>query len=716
MEIKKKDFLNKVYFSKDNSFLWRNLDNGFKTKWCGIWNGNIKFFEYFAYKINETWLTPDLCEKTNIYTTKTIHTYKEKEKNIKVKENIYPWKNNILSILSIENKENKERKIKIELECAVNIRDKGENWHLRTYKSSKNDLRKCVLAESYLEAKKYYAIYGCGTAKTILNSTESSPKKTKIHISLKEIYKDHYPNSKQRCFLSSSYVVELTLNPMEKVQIPFIFSPVKEQNDVFKEYDDSASKWLENRENWIAHQEKQLRAKIATPDKQINEAFIMAQHSLTSMMYKADFGTGLYAGLPWFLAFWSRDTFWSLLGLNDLGFHEDSKDIMSTIASFYNETKDKTLFSYGINGIPTKIDLNKTALYYSCDVNPLFLTAYMHYYRGGGEKTQLLNIAEGKIKNNLRLMDYIVDSNTAKNQQKVEHTWMDSIIRNGTPVEVQALWTEALKENKSLFKKMRNQLNTTFYNKKEDYLYDIYNSETKEANGKIRPNALVALMFNLIDKEKAQKTLNAVKNKLHGKYGIRTLSKDDINYASSNYHNGSSWGLTSMWGVCAYLNYDYKDDALDLLEKISMQGLNGNPYGFDECNDSSTGQSLGASPQSWSAGLFIYAIDSCLFGIKAGERNIIEINPKLPSKWPYAARLEKKIKKSVFDIKLLRRTRKDVDFLQIDLTFKEGVEKNLIKIMHPRNEMDVINGVIKESNKTYTIIEPEKKTIIIIKE
>ncbi|MCK5177041.1 MAG: hypothetical protein KAQ92_04915, partial [Candidatus Aenigmarchaeota archaeon] len=120
--------------------------------------------------------------------------------------------------------------------------------------------------------------------------------------------------------------------------------------------------------------------------------------------------------------------------------------------------------------------------------------------------------------------------------------------------------------------------------------------------------------------------------------------------------------------------------------------------------------------QSWSAGLFIYAIDSCLFGIKACEGNIIKINPKLPAKWPYAARLEKKIKGSVLDIKLLRRTRKDVDFLQIDFTFKEGAKKNLIKIMRPRNEMDVINGVIKESGKTYTIIEPEDKTVIIIKE
>ena len=608
MEIKNKDFSNRCYFSKDNSFLWRDLDNSFKTKWCGIWNKDIKFFEYFAYCVNGTWLTPNLCEKTKVQTSQTIHNYVETEKNLVIEEIVFPNKNSIISVLSLKNTGKEAKKIKINLECAVNIREKGENWHLRTYHPSKNDLRKCVVVESYLNTDKYNAIYGCGMAKTILKNSKTAPKKTNTKINLLQNYKDHYPNSKQRCFLSSDYYVELNIEPGEKVHLPFIYSCAKEQNDMYHEYDESALKWNEKKKAWALGLEEKLKAKIATPDKYIDNAFVMAQHSLLSMIQKTDFGDGMYAGFPWFLSFWSRDTFWSLLGVNELGFLDESKKIMSTIASFYNEEKDKKLFSYGINGLPTKISMNKTSQYYSCDLNPLFLTAYLHYSYLGGQKTQLLDAAEKKIKHNLRLVDYAVDTNTAKNQQKVEHTWMDTIIRSGTPIEVQALWTAALGKE-TVFEKMKHKINVGFYNNEADYFFDSYNTETKTIGTKIRPNALVALMFNLVDKEKADKVLAVAKKELHSKYGIRTLSKYDKNYTPAAYHNGCCWGLTSMWGACAYFNYNYNDDGLALLEQASKQQMKGNPYGFDECNDSDSGKSLGASPQAWSAGLFVYAID-----------------------------------------------------------------------------------------------------------
>ena len=177
-----------------------------------------------------------------------------------------------------------------------------------------------------------------------------------------------------------------------------------------------------------------------------------------------------------------------------------------------------------------------------------------------------------------------------------------------------------------------------------------------------------------------------------------------------------SWGLTTIWGACAYLNYNYKEEGLNLLEKISVQSLRGNPYGFDECNDSSTGVSLGASPQCWSAGLFIYAIDNCLFGIKGEDKNIILLDPKLPEKWSYAVRFEKRIKNSLFDMKLLRIKKEKKSFIQIDLTFKIGAKNNLIKIMRPREKIDVVNGFIKKSNDICTFVEAENKTGIIIEE
>ena len=441
MDIKNKKFSDKCYFSKDVSFLWRNLDNSFKTKWCGIWNGDIKFFEYFAFKINDFWYTPNLCEKTSLFLSQTIHEYKAIN-NILVKETIIPYKNSIISILWIKNTDNILKKINICLECAVNIREKGENWHMRTYNTSKNDLRNCVIVSSALNSKRYRAIYGCANAK-IISKLKTAKKNTCVKIILKENYKDHYPNSKQRCFLSSDYDVEINIDAGEEIQIPFIFSCVKNQNYLYDEYDKIVYNWFDYKTERELSFKKKTNA-IETPDKYINNAFSMAQYSLLSMVYKTDFGEGLFAGFPWFLSFWSRDICWSLFGLNALGFLEKSKNILSTIASFYNEEKDKNLFSYGINGIPTKITMNKEAQYYSCDLNPLFLSAYRNYYLSGGKKESILDIAKNKIEYNLKLINFIVDSNTQKNQQKVEHTWMDTIVRKGTPVEVQALWTNSI--------------------------------------------------------------------------------------------------------------------------------------------------------------------------------------------------------------------------------------------------------------------------------
>jgi len=714
MDIENKDFSDRCYFSKDASFLWRNINSSFRTKWCGIWNGDIKYFEYFAYKINEVWITPNLCEKTSVLPSQTRHTYKS-QNNLSIKETIFPHKNSIISVLSFKNAGNVREKINIQLECAVNIREKGENWHMRTYNSSKNDLRKCVIASSVFNLKKYYAIYGCGNVHSVLKKTKTAKKNADIKISLKENYKDHYPNSKQRCFLSSDYTVEVYVEPNEEIQIPFIFSCAQNQKDLYGNYDELVSGWFQRKiDRKISFGEKTNA--ITTPDKYMDNAFAMAQHSLLSMVHKTDFGEGMFAGFPWFLSFWSRDICWSLLGLNALGFLDKSKNIMSTIASFYNEEKDKKLFSYGINGLPTKITMNKEPQYYSCDLNPLFLSAYMNYLSSGGKKERIFEVAKSRMEHNLRLINYIVDTNTQKNQQKVEHTWMDTIIRCGTPIEVQALWTNAMKGNEKFFEKMKQQLNASFFNEKKGYLYDTYNAETKAIDNKIRPNALVALMFNLMDKEKADAVLRVAEKELHNIYGISTLSKNDTNYTSDGYHNGSSWGLTSMWGACAYLNYGYREAGLTLLEQISRQSVRGNPYGFDECNDSHTGVSLGASPQCWSAGLFIYAIDNCLFGIRGEENNIISIDPKLPEKWLYAARLEKTMKNSLFDMNLLRRKKGKLVFVQMDLAFKKGAKTNLIKIMRPRKKMDVVNGIIKASNDKYTLVEVENKTGIMIEE
>jgi hypothetical protein len=47
--------------SGKKAFFHRFCDTGFKTKWTGFWHDGKKFIEYFAFKVNDVWLSPLNC-------------------------------------------------------------------------------------------------------------------------------------------------------------------------------------------------------------------------------------------------------------------------------------------------------------------------------------------------------------------------------------------------------------------------------------------------------------------------------------------------------------------------------------------------------------------------------------------------------------------------------------------------------------------------------
>ena len=65
--VQKNEMQNKSYtLSGTRAFLYRYADTGFRTKWCGIWAPPYKLFEYFAFKVNETWLSPENASKFSL--------------------------------------------------------------------------------------------------------------------------------------------------------------------------------------------------------------------------------------------------------------------------------------------------------------------------------------------------------------------------------------------------------------------------------------------------------------------------------------------------------------------------------------------------------------------------------------------------------------------------------------------------------------------------
>jgi predicted glycogen debranching enzyme len=156
----------------------------------------------------------------------------------------------------------------------------------------------------------------------------------------------------------------------------------------------------------------------------------------------------------------------------------------------------------------------------------------------------------------------------------VQLTWMDAKVgdlvvtpRHGKPVEIQALWYNALRFMEQLaatFKdagaaeqygamavKARDSFNELFWNEELGCLYDVVNGASRDAS--IRPNQVIAISLTntMLSKERAASVLRVVERNLLTPRGLRTLSPGDPQYVGryaggpssrdAAYHQGTVW-------------------------------------------------------------------------------------------------------------------------------------------------------------------------------
>jgi glycogen debranching enzyme len=148
--------------------------------------------------------------------------------------------------------------------------------------------------------------------------------------------------------------------------------------------------------------------------------------------------------------------------------------------------------------------------------------------------------------------------------------------RGGKPVEIQALWYNALCIYEYLLdlhgdqfkaavtgekaKKVKENFNKQFWYKEGEYLYDGIDGDNKDSS--LRPNQLfaISLPFELINGKKAKAVLKIVTEKLYTPVGLRSLPADDERYVpvyggdawhrDSSYHQGTVWS----WLLGAYID------------------------------------------------------------------------------------------------------------------------------------------------------------------
>jgi predicted glycogen debranching enzyme len=170
--------------------------------------------------------------------------------------------------------------------------------------------------------------------------------------------------------------------------------------------------------------------------------------------------------------------------------------------------------------------------------------------------------------------------------ENVQLTWMDAKVgdwvvtpRRGKPVEVQALWYNALRTLEGLAgqfydtatrarcsilaERVRRAFTRLFWNEGNGCLYDVVNGEDRDAS--IRPNQIfaVSLPHTMLPDDKARQVIEVVQRELLTPYGLRTLARGDPQYhpryegnqrsRDAAYHQGTVWPWLLGPFLTAYL-------------------------------------------------------------------------------------------------------------------------------------------------------------------
>ncbi len=283
-------------------------------------------------------------------------------------------------------------------------------------------------------------------------------------------------------------------------------------------------------------------------------------------------GHTVIAGYPWF-SDWGRDTMIALSGLTlATGRHEIARGI---IREFSRHISDGML----PNRFP---DAGDEAEYNTVDATLWYFEAVRAYREATDDaefvKDEIYPKLADIIAWHLRGTRYNIHVDTdgllCAGSPDVQLTWMDAKIgdlvvtpRTGKPVEIQALWYNALStmaelaaefdeadeaaRYRSMSELCRLSFNGAFWNDDEQCLYDVVENGSRDAS--VRPNQILAVSLHhtMLDAERAARVLEKVEAELLTPVGLRSLSPNDPAYCpvytgspfdrDSAYHQGTVW-------------------------------------------------------------------------------------------------------------------------------------------------------------------------------
>lgn len=351
------------------------------------------------------------------------------------------------------------------------------------------------------------------------------------------------------------------------------------------------------------------------------------------------------AGYHWFTD-WGRDAMISIRGLSiSTGKKEVARSVISTFLCYLKQ---------GI--IPNRFPDYKgdVAEYNTVDAT-LWLFVALYDYDRRFKDTEFLEEVYPKLceiivhhlkgtMHNIRVTDKGL---LAQGVDGVQLTWMDARIndmvftpRQGCPVEINALWYNALKIyeycSERLGKEVENNIIDvrgkveenflrTFWNR-DGYLYDVVTPE-RSVDTALRPNQVyvLSLPFSLLPEKESRFVLESIRKNLLTDYGLRTLYlhhpdfkpvyAGDLWTRDAAYHQGTVWPFLSPEYFLAYLRLNNFSDEAKRAVEDALQPLIRHFYeeqclhGISEIFDGlDPREGKGCMHQAWSVANLIYLI------------------------------------------------------------------------------------------------------------
>ena len=282
----------------------------------------------------------------------------------------------------------------------------------------------------------------------------------------------------------------------------------------------------------------------------------------------------IIAGYPWF-GDWGRDTFIALRGLCLATKRLDvARDILLAWAGTVSQGMLPNRFP----------DHGETPEFNSVDASLWYIIAVRDFLQASettkdsrlrkDDRATLLAAVEAILAGYTAGTRYHIgmdrDGLLAAGEPGVQLTWMDAKVgdrvvtpRIGKPVEVQALWLNALQVGAQFSERWQDSLTrgrtafaNRFWNESGGYLFDVVDTDHHPGavDASFRPNqifALGGLPTMLLEGTRARRVVDAVEAKLWTPLGLRSLAPDAPGYVphyrggvrerDGAYHQGTAW-------------------------------------------------------------------------------------------------------------------------------------------------------------------------------